>query len=86
MSAKVIMYTKTFCPYCVRAKDLLNSKGIKVVEINLENKPDELAALKQRTGLMTVPQIFINEKLIGGFSDMAALDAEGKLDPLLKQA
>jgi glutaredoxin 3 len=82
--SKVVVYTKDRCPYCDRAKALLKAKGVVFEEINLEGRPDELAALKQRTGLMTVPQIFINEKLIGGYTDMAALDQEGRLDPLLK--
>lgn len=83
---KVVMYTKAYCPYCTRAKALLSRKGVEVEEINLENKPDEFDALKKRTGMMTVPQIFIGETLIGGYTDMAALDADGKLDPLLKGA
>jgi glutaredoxin 3 len=53
-------------------------------EINLDGKDDELAELRARTGLRTVPQIFIGEKMIGGFSELAALDAKGELDPLLK--
>jgi glutaredoxin 3 len=80
---KVVMYTKTHCPYCVRAKGLLERKGVAVEEINIEGKDDEYAALKKRTGMMTVPQIFIGEKLVGGYTDLAALDAEGKLDPML---
>lgn len=83
--AKVVVYTKDYCPYCVRAKQLLQSKNVAFEEVHLENKPDEFEALKKRSGLMTVPQIFINDKLIGGFTDLAALDREGKLDPLLQQ-
>ncbi len=81
---KIVVYTKDNCPYCVAAKNLLHQKGAAFTEINLQTKPDELAALKARTGLRTVPQIFFDDKLIGGFSDMQALDNAGKLDALLK--
>ncbi len=82
--AKVVMYSKDSCPFCVRAKNLLNQKGVQFEEINLEGKQAELDALKKRTGQMTVPMIFINDKLIGGFSELAALEAKDQLDPLLK--
>ena len=82
--AKVVIYTKSHCPYCVRAKELFTRKGVTFEEVYLEDKPEEFTALKNRTGLMTVPQIFINEQLIGGYSDLALLDSEAKLDPLLK--
>jgi glutaredoxin 3 len=80
---KVIIYTKDYCPYCKHAKRLLESKGVSFEERDLEDKPEEFAALMKKTGLRTVPQIFVGEQLIGGYSDMAALDREGKLDPLL---
>ncbi len=82
--AKVVMYSKTHCPYCVRAKALLNQKGVSFEEINLDDKHDDLDALKKRTGQMTVPMIFINDKLIGGFSDLSSLDSKNQLDALLK--
>ena len=81
--AKVVIYTKDNCPYCSAAKTLLAGKGVSYEEHNLETRPDELAALKARTGMRTVPQIFIDDKLIGGFSDMQKLDQQGRLDPLL---
>jgi glutaredoxin 3 len=80
---KVIIYTKDYCPYCKHAKRLLDSKGVSYEERDLEDKPEEFEALMKKTGLRTVPQIFIGEQLIGGFSDMSALDRDGKLDPLL---
>jgi glutaredoxin 3 len=83
MNTKVKVYTTSYCPYCVRAKRLLQSKGIAFEEINLEGKGDELMVLKNRTGLRTVPQIFINDELIGGYDELAALDRSGKLDKLL---
>jgi glutaredoxin 3 len=82
--ANVVIYTKESCPFCVRAKALLSQKGVSFTEHNLEDKPDELQALKNRTGLKTVPQIFINKELVGGFSDLAQLEASGKLDEKLK--
>jgi glutaredoxin 3 len=82
--AKVVIYTKSYCPYCVRAKNLFNNKGVAFEEIFMDGKPDEYERLKARTGMMTVPQIFIDDKLIGGYDDLAALDEQKKLDPLLK--
>ena len=82
--AKVVIYTKSNCPYCVRAKDLFTRKGVAFEEIYLDDKPEEYVTLKNKTGLMTVPQIFVNDQLLGGYSDVAQLDAEKKLDPMLK--
>lgn len=81
--AKVVMYKKNPCPFCDRAQNLLEGKGVAYEMIDLTDKPEELIALKQKTGWMTVPIIFINDELIGGYSDMKALDDEGKLDSLL---
>ncbi len=81
---KVVVYSKSHCPYCVRAKNLLNQKGVPFEEINLDDKLDELDALKKKTGQMTVPMIFINDKLIGGFSDLSALESKNELDSMLK--
>lgn len=82
--AKVLMYTKEVCPYCVRAKNLLQSKNIAFEEIRIDKKPPEFYEnLKKQTGWMTVPQIFINGKMIGGYEDLKALDQDGKLDQML---
>lgn len=81
---KVEIYTQDNCAYCSAAKSLLASKGVTFTEINLQEKPQEMADLKARTGMRTVPQIFINGKLIGGFSELQKLDQDGKLDPLLE--
>lgn len=80
---KVVMYKKNPCPYCERAMSLLNEKGVKFEMIDLTDKPEELQKLKEETGWMTVPMIFIDGKLIGGYSDMKELDDEGKLDTML---
>jgi len=82
--AKVTIYTTAFCPYCIRAKSLLTQKGVAFTEVSLQDKPDELAALKARTGMRTVPQIFINDELIGGFSELLALEQSHQLDIRLK--
>lgn len=83
MSSKVVIYSKDPCPYCVRAKAFLDGKGITYEEIDLTDKPDEIQAIKEKTGWRTVPIIMINGKLIGGYTDLKALDEEGKLDALL---
>jgi glutaredoxin 3 len=82
--AKVLIYTKSNCPYCVRAKELLKSKGVAFEEVYLDDRPEEYDTLKEKTGLMTVPQIFINDQLVGGYTDLATLDRERKLDGMLK--
>ncbi len=81
--AEVKIYSKNNCPYCERAKNLLKSKGVSYEEINLEGKQAEMQELVKKTGLRTVPQIFINGTLVGGFTDLAALDQTGKLDGML---
>lgn len=80
----VVMYTKNICPYCVRAKGLLKSKGVEVFEISIEgNDSLKLEMVEKSNGAMTVPQIFIDEFHVGGCDDLFDLDAKGELDPLL---
>ena len=81
--AEIKMYTKTWCPFCVRAKNLLEGKNQTVKEINVEHMDGGFEKLKAQTGMRTVPQIFINDKLVGGYQELAALDASGELDKLL---
>ncbi len=81
---KVTIYTTAYCPYCARAKRLLQRKGIPYEEIDAEGNDDLRAWLVEKTGQMTVPQIFAGERSLGGFSDIDALDREGKLDPILR--
>ncbi|WP_413288238.1 glutaredoxin domain-containing protein [Bdellovibrio sp. HCB337] len=83
-TAKVVIYTKDPCPYCVRAINFFNEYGVKFEEIDLSDKPEEIDRIKNETGWRTVPIIMINGKLIGGYSDMKALHDEGKFEPLLK--
>ena len=81
----VEIYTKTFCPYCWRAKLLLESKGIEYQEIAVDFGGEVRQVMRQRaSGRTTVPQIFIDDEHIGGCDDMVALDRVGKLDPKLR--
>lgn len=82
--AVVKIYTKTTCPACDLAKQILNQKGVSFQEFVMDDKPEELKALVERTQMKTVPQIFINEHLIGGCSDMMELDKKNQLDILLQ--
>jgi glutaredoxin 3 len=86
MTDPVLMYTTPICPYCVRAKRLLSSKGVSFREIDVSGDPDTRKYLVEVTGQRTVPQIFIGGKSIGGCDDMVALDRQGLLDDLLQQA
>lgn len=82
--AKIEVFTKFFCPYCSRAKALLERKGVEYQEIDQTMDRAGFDAMVERAGgARTVPQIFIDGKHIGGSDDMAALDARGGLDPLL---
>ncbi|RRH78417.1 glutaredoxin 3 [Falsigemmobacter faecalis] len=81
----VEIYTTPTCPYCQRAKRLLTAKGVAFTEIDVSRDPGLREKMTLRAnGGRTVPQIFINDRLIGGSDDIHALDAAGKLDPLLK--
>jgi glutaredoxin 3 len=80
----VKMYTTAVCPYCIRAKQILKSKGVeKIEEIRIDMEPEERAKMMEITGRRTVPQIFIGETHVGGCDDLVALDGRGGLVPLL---
>ncbi len=81
---KVQIYTKQNCPYCVRAKSLLQRKGVKYQEIDVENDEPKRVWLVEASGQRTVPQIFVDGRSLGGFTDIEALDKQGKLDPILR--
>ena len=84
MTAQVTVYSTNMCPYCVRAKQLLERKGIEYKEVNLSTEaPEVRVELMQRTKHRTVPQFFIKDQFIGGFDQLYALEREGKLDELL---
>ena len=78
------IYFKSWCPYSQRALALLESKGVDFKAIDLTENADDLEQeMRQRAGRTSVPQIFVDGKHLGGYDDIAALDAEGRLDPLL---
>jgi glutaredoxin 3 len=84
MSAPEIdIYTTQFCPYCVRAKMLLDKKGVAYNEISVDKQPDKRIEMEMRSGGTSVPQIFINGKHIGGCDDMYELEMDEELDKLL---
>jgi glutaredoxin 3 len=83
----VKMYTTAVCPYCVRAKQILKSKGVEhIEEIRVDTDPQARATMMEVTGRRTVPQIFIGSTHVGGCDDLVALDGQGGLVPLLSAA
>lgn len=83
--AKVTLYLTAHCPFCVSARELLTRKKVVFDEIRVDQDAEQRAIMMEKSGRRTVPQIFINDKPIGGFDDLAALDASGELDTLLSQ-
>ena len=80
----VKMYTTAVCPYCIRAKQILKSKGVDAIEeIRIDMQPEERMKMMEMTGRRTVPQIFIGDTHVGGCDDLVALDGRGGLVPLL---
>ena len=82
-SPAVVMYTTGWCPYCSRARKLLESKGVAFEEFDVESQPEKRAEMQARSGRRTVPQIFIGDHHVGGSDDLHALEEAGKLDALL---
>ena len=84
MAAKVEIYTWAMCPFCIRAKRLLDHKGVEFVEYSIDGDEAARSKMAERSnGRRSVPQIFIDDQHVGGCDDLHALDAQGKLDPLL---
>lgn len=82
--AHVVMYSTTVCPYCVEAEKLLKQRGVAHIEkILIDREPGRREEMMTRTNRRTVPQIYIDDRHIGGFDDLSALDREGGLEPLL---
>lgn len=81
--AEILIYTADRCPYCTMAKRLLDNKGVRYTEINVDAEPGMREFMMQKTQRRTVPQIYIGERHIGGFDDLYALDRQQGLDPLL---
>ena len=84
--AKVVMYSTGVCPFCLMAERLLKSKGVAAIEkIRVDLEPQRREEMMQRTGRRTVPQIYVGDRHVGGYDDLAALDRAGGLDPLLNK-
>jgi glutaredoxin 3 len=81
---KVVIYSTGWCPYCARAKQLLESKGVDFEEIDVDARPEARAEMMTRSGRRSVPQIFIGVTHVGGCDDLHELEASGRLDTLLK--
>ncbi|HAT8251092.1 glutaredoxin 3 [Legionella pneumophila] len=81
---EVILYTTGYCPYCIKAKELLDRKKVIYTEIRVDLQPELREEMIQKSGRRTVPQIFINGQAIGGCDDLYALEAQGTLNELLK--
>lgn len=80
----ITMYCTAICPYCVAAERLLKSKGVvDIIKVRVDSEPARRIEMMERTGRRTVPQIYIGSHHVGGFDDLAALDRQGGLDPLL---
>lgn len=81
----ITVYSSDWCPFCTNAKRLLDHKGVKYTEIKVDNQPSIRAQMIELSGRTSVPQIFIDEKHIGGCDDLYALEREGQLDTLISQ-
>jgi glutaredoxin 3 len=82
-AAHVVMYSTSYCGYCMRARSLLERKGVAINEIKVDEDMREREIMMKRSGRRTVPQIFIGDRHVGGYDDLAALDRAGELDQLL---
>jgi glutaredoxin 3 len=86
-TSEVVMYSTTWCGYCQRARGLLQRKGVDIREIKVDEDPSQREVMVQKSGgRRTVPQIFIGERHVGGYDDLAALERAGELDKLLSVA
>ncbi|RKZ89242.1 MAG: glutaredoxin 3 [Gammaproteobacteria bacterium] len=84
--AKVEVYSSAHCPFCVMAKRLLDRKGVSYEEIRVDLDPDKRQEMMKKSRQRTVPQIFINNEAIGGYTDLVAIDNSQRLDSLLAQS
>lgn len=83
MSANITLYTTPYCPYCVRAKQLLDTKQVSYTDIDVSRDSAKRKDMEKKSGQRTVPQIWINDQHIGGCDDLYTLEYKGKLDELL---
>lgn len=79
----VVVYSSEWCPFCVRARKLLDSKGVRYTLIDVDKEPKKRAEMAQKAGRTSVPQIWINQEHVGGCDDLFALEKAGKLDSKL---
>ena len=86
MSVEVKMYSTRFCPYCIRARSLFNRKDVEFTDIAVDGAPELRREMVELSGQFTVPQIWIGDKHIGGYDDIAMLERQGRLDQLLQSA
>ena len=84
MSAAVVMYSTRFCPYCIRARFLLDSKNVNYTDIGVDARPELRREMMEKSGRRTVPQIWIGDRHVGGYDDLAQLEQRGELDDLLQ--
>lgn len=85
MDANVLIYSTSHCPFCIRAKRLLNERGVSDFrEIMIDAQPEQREHMIALTGRRTVPQVFIGGQHVGGYDDLAALDRRGELRPMLE--
>ncbi|MFC5694190.1 glutaredoxin 3 [Pseudomonas sp. GCM10022186] len=82
--ADIVVYSSAWCPYCIRAKQLLDSKGARYEEISVDGNPAVRAEMTRKAGRTSVPQIWIGQAHVGGCDDLYALERAGKLDALLQ--
>jgi glutaredoxin 3 len=85
MSNVITMYSTRFCPYCIRARFLLESKQVTYTDIGVDARPELRREMMAKSGRRTVPQIWIGDRHVGGYDDLARLEQRGELDDLLKQ-
>ncbi|ERJ12903.1 glutaredoxin 3 [Haloplasma contractile] len=85
MNKEIIMYTFTTCPYCIKAKKILESEGIEYKEIEISGDDQKLKELEEKTGYRTVPQIFAGDTFIGGSDDLAKIHREGNLTEVISK-
>jgi len=84
MAKPVVLYTTRYCPYCIRAKHLLTSKGVDYQEIAVDGEPQLREEMIQKSGRYTVPQIWIGEEHVGGCDELYLLERQGRLDTMLQ--
>lgn len=82
----IVVYASRWCPYCVAARQLLADKSVAFEEIDVDQRPGARREMMQRAGRHTVPQVFAGEQHLGGYDDLARLDARGELDTILKSS